>query len=284
MQATPSTPDQLAALLDGRSDAEIVNACNEQGIDTVLDAVFEAMVTRFVPAQASGVDAVVTWNLETPIGMRSYALTVRGGQCSMQRGAGSSLRVGLTATIPVFLRIIAGRLNGLQAFSDGALRVTGEAVLALKQQLWFGVDMSQAGLKMSKPSELARVLEGRSDEELEAGVELTGIDTALDQVFRGMVEQYLPHKGPRKRSIVAFSVRTSAGDRLYQFIADPHGAAFERGSKEKPDVTLMMRSATFLRIVSGKLDGLIALAQGKIKFRGNILLARKVQSWFDMSG
>lgn len=281
---TTSTPEQLAALLDGRSDTEIVNACNEQGIEATLDAVFDAMVTRFVPAQASGVDAVVAWNLETPIGMRSYALTVRGGQCTLQRGASSSPRVGLTATIPVFLRIIAGRLNGLQAFSDGALRVTGEAVLALKQQLWFGVDMSQAGLKMSKPSELARVLEGRSDEELEAGVELTGIDTALDQVFRGMVEQYLPHKGPRKRSIVGFSVRTSAGDRLYQFIADPHGAAFERGSKEKPDVTLMMRSATFLRIVSGKLDGLIALAQGKIKFRGNILLARKVQSWFDMSG
>jgi putative sterol carrier protein len=97
-----------------------------------------------------------------------------------------------------------------------------------------------------------------------------------------MVEHYVLDRGPGKRAIVEFSVRTVTGDHVYQFVADPHGPSFHAGSREKANVTFMMRVPTFLRIVSGSLDGLVALAQGKIKLRGNLFLARKVQGWFDM--
>ncbi len=279
-----STPEELASALEGKSDAEVENLVSELGVDAALDKVFSAMVERFLPAKAGAERAVIQWHLETPAGQRSYCLTVAPGVCTMARGtAQEPARVTLATTVPVFLRIVAGRLNGLEPFSDGRLRVTGEQTLALKQQLWFDTDLSQAGLSISTPSELARLIEGRSDAEIDIGTAVTGVDKALDQVFSGMVEHFLPRKGPRKRSVVQFDIQTSDGVRVYQFVADRNGASYHRDEGESANVRLRVELANFLRMVAGKLDAIKALAKGKVKVRGNILLARGVQGWFDMS-
>lgn len=277
-----STPEQLAEQLEDQSDAEVAALAAELGVDKVVDKVFATMVERFLPGKAPSGSTTVQWNIETSSGLQAVSLTAAGGQCTVQRGTASAPAVTINASLPVFLRVVSGSVNGLQAYSDGQLRVSGQQVLALGQQLWFNVDLSRAKLTISTPRELARLVEGRSDEELEAGVAITGVDAALDQVFVGMVDHYLSHKGPRKRTVVEFSIRTQVGDKLLQFVADGERSSYHVGSTEKPVVTLLLRMPTFLRIVSGKVDGLIALAQGHIKLRGNILVARNVQGWFDM--
>lgn len=276
-----STPEALAAALDGKSDAEVVAAVAEAGLDPVLDKVFATMVARFLPDRARGLRATIQWNLDTSDGLRSFYLQVDGTTCSFSRGRASQPRVTIEASLPVFLRILAGRLNGLQAFASGLLRVSGEQAFALSQQLWFDVDMSKARIDISTPSQLRKLIAGRNDDEIEIGIAVTGIGTAMQQIFDGMVEHYLPHKGPRKRTVVEFSVRTSEGDRVYQFVADDE-PSFHAGSRESAQVTLMLRFPTFLRMVAGELDGIVALAQGKVKLRGNILTARNLQSWFDL--
>lgn len=276
-----STPEELASALEGKTDAEVTAVVAEQGLDPVLDKVFTTMVARFLPDRTHGARAVIQWNLATSDGLRDFYLEVDGSKCSFSRGRASAPRVSIDASLPVFLRIVAGRLNGLQAFANGDVRVSGEQALALSQQIWFDVDMSQARLDISTPSQLRRLIAGRGDEEIEAGIAVTGTDTALRQIFEGMVDHYLPHKGPRKRTVVEFSVRTSEGDKIYQFVADKE-ASYHEGARESANVTLLLRITTFLRMVSGELDGILALAQGKVKVRGNILVARNVQSWFDM--
>jgi putative sterol carrier protein len=277
-----TTPEQLAAQLSGKTDADVNALAAEHGVDAVLDKVFATMLERFLPHRAPSTATTVLWHIDTPAGGRPTSLTAAAGKLTIDKGAAAAPRVTIHASLPVFLRVISGAINGLQAFSDGMLRVHGEQTLALQQQLWFDVDLSGAKLTISTPRELARLVEGRSDDELDAGVSITGVDAALAQVFVGMVDHYLPHKGPRKRTIVEFSVRTKEGDKVLQFVADGGNSSYHVGTKEKPHVTLMMRMPTFLRIVSGKLDGIIALAQGSIKLRGNILTARNVQGWFDV--
>ena len=277
-----STPEQLSTLLEGRSDAEVLELCAEAGIEAVVEQILASMLQRFRPDRAPPGTPTVQWNIETPMGRRPFALKVEGGKCSIERAVAAAPRVTLNTTLPVFMRVIAGRLNGLQAFSDGELRVAGDLVLALEHQLWFDVDLSQAQLTISRPSELAKLITGRSDEEVEAGIAITGVDAALAQVFRGMVEYYVPRKGPSKRTVVEFSVRTKQGDRVYQLVVDPKGASFHTGSRDSANVTLMLRTGTFLRIAAGTLDGLVALAQGRIKLRGNLFVARNVQGWFDL--
>lgn len=277
-----STPEALSALLEGRSDAEIERAAIEIGVDALLDRVFDVMVQRFVPGRATGDNASIVWKLTTPSGPRSYQLRVAGGTCGARRGESSGARVVIDANIPVFLRVISGSMNGLNAFASGALRVQGEQVLALAHQLWFEVDRSKARLDISTPSQLATLIRGRSDDEVEAGLSITGTDVAIRQVFEGMVNLYLPHRGPRKRTVITFSVRASDGDRLAQFVADPRGGSYHIGEREPANVTLLLRFITFLRMISGELDGLVALAQRKLKVRGSLLTARSALRWFDL--
>jgi putative sterol carrier protein len=78
-------------------------------------------------------------------------------------------------------------------------------------------------------------------------------------------------------------VRTTEGDKVYHFTVDGGRASYRRGAAEKPRVTFMTRLPSFLRLVAGELDGIRALAQGRIKVKGNLLLARSFQGWFDTS-
>ena len=45
--------------------------------------------------------------------------------------------VTLSLSLPNFLRLIAGELNGMQAFMSGALKLKGDMMLAQTMQTWF---------------------------------------------------------------------------------------------------------------------------------------------------
>ena len=278
-----STPQQLAQLVEGRSDAELLEALSAVGVEAALDRVFQGMVDHFLPAKSGGRHAVIEWTVRAPGAAHTYHLKLAGDQISHARGPASVAQVRLTAPVVLFLRVVAGRISGLQAYSDGALGVNGDVVLALLQQTFFDADLSGAKLDISRPSELRRLLQGRNDAEIEVGAEITGLDQVLDQVFDGMVKHFLPKRAGRSGGAFEWSVRTNEGDKVYHFIVDGGRASFRRGAADKHRVTFMTRLPNFLRLIAGELDGLRALAQGKIKVKGNLLLARSFQGWFDTS-
>lgn len=277
-----STPEALAEQVDHLNDTDLEAAVVRRGLEDALDEVFGAMATRFLPERTGGQRAVIQWDVHVAGTTHTYGLTLDGAHCSVAKGPASDPRVTLGTDLPAFLRIVAGRLSGLQAFSTGRLQVSGDRVLALRQQMWFDADLSQARIEISTPSELARLIEGRTDEEIEAGVALNGIDRTLEKVFHGMVEHFRPEQASRKRSVVEFHIRSAEGNRTYQFVAAPAGAAYHTGSREKSNVRIHVRFPDFLRMVAGKLHGIKAFTQGRVKVRGNLLLARKIQDWFDM--
>lgn len=132
-----TTPQQLAALLEGKSDDEIQKVFAEVGVDEALDRIFSAMAERFLPEKAGGRNAVVQWEIATADGSRAYQVKVQGGTCSAGRGATETANVTLQMALPDFLRLITGKLNGVQAFMAGKLKVTGDIMLAQAQQSWF---------------------------------------------------------------------------------------------------------------------------------------------------
>ncbi len=278
-----STPEELAALIEGRSDSEIMQAAEITGLQRVFDKVFQGMVDHFLPEKAVGHSGVIEWKLRTGEGIYVYHMKIAAGGCSVQKGPAELPRVRLQTSLPIFLRLIAGRLNGMQAFADSQLEVSGDFVLAQLQQTFFNADLSGAELNVSKPSELARLIRDRSDAEIDAGIKVTGVDRALDLVFQGMVDHYLPAKAGNKRAVVQWDFATPEGPRCYQFVSDRGRCRYQRGVSEKPNVTLSASLPNFLRIAAGQLNGIVALAKGKIKVRGNILLARSHQGWFDLT-
>lgn len=132
------TQDQLGELVDGRSDEEINSTIEAVGVDATLDQIFAAMQERFQPDRAAGQSAVIGWDITAPDGVRSYQVKVEGGTCTVQKGGTDPARVTLGLSLADFMRFIGGKLDGMQAFMSGKLKLTGDMMFAQTLQAWFG--------------------------------------------------------------------------------------------------------------------------------------------------
>lgn len=59
-------------------------------------------------------------------------------------------------------------------------------------------------------------------------------------------------------------------------------ATVNEGAAENPSITLTMDSSNFVNLVQGKLNGQMAFMTGKLKIKGDMALALKLQSVFSL--
>ncbi len=129
---------ELATMIEGRSDEEIKSGLEAQGgVDAVLATVFEGMVAAFQPAKAAGKSTVIQYDVTAPDVTRSYQITVANGACSLSKGTPAVANVTLTLSVPSFIRLVAGKLNGQEAFMTGKLKLGGDITVAMVMQSWF---------------------------------------------------------------------------------------------------------------------------------------------------
>jgi putative sterol carrier protein len=130
--------DQLAELVEGRTDEEINEYVSSTGVDDVLDQIFEGMKQAFLPEKAVGQSALVQWDIAAPDGTHSYQVNIDNGECSVAKGGDGSPRVTLGLTLADFIRFVSGKLDGMQAFMSGKLKLSGDMFFAQTMQAWFG--------------------------------------------------------------------------------------------------------------------------------------------------
>ena len=128
---------ELAATLEGRSDEEITQGIVAQGADTVLHQIFAGMCEAFLPDKAGSQSAVIQYDVNVGGTTHSYQLKVAGGKCELVKGAAGPARVTLALQAADFLRLVTGKLNGMQAFMTGKLKLTGDMMFAQVMQGWF---------------------------------------------------------------------------------------------------------------------------------------------------
>ena len=130
--------DQLGQLVEGRTDEEIVEFVETTGTDQVLDQVFDGMKSAFQADKAAGQTAVIQWDITVPDGTRTYQLKVDDGKIDVVKGGGEDpARVTLGLALPDFIRFISGKLDGMQAFMTGKLKLSGDMMFAQTMQNWF---------------------------------------------------------------------------------------------------------------------------------------------------
>lgn len=128
---------ELASIIEGPTDEEVGAALEVLGTDDVLGRAFATMAASFLPERAAGASAVIQWELATASGTRTWQVCVADGACSVAPGDTAVARVTLALGVADFLRFLAGRLDGMQAFMTGRLRVSGDLMLAQAMQPWF---------------------------------------------------------------------------------------------------------------------------------------------------
>ncbi|MEH6575736.1 MAG: SCP2 sterol-binding domain-containing protein [Amphritea sp.] len=52
------------------------------------------------------------------------------------------------------------------------------------------------------------------------------------------------------------------------------------GEHSDPDITLILDSDTFIRVVTGEQDGMSAFLKGQLRAEGNVILATKLSKYF----
>ncbi len=131
------TPEQFAELVRNASDGELETGIRSAGIETVLDRIFAGMQERFLPDKAAGVETDVQWVVTDQGNEYPYAVSIKGGACTAQRGRSDAPKVTFTLALVPFLRLIAGQENGVQLFMKGALKVGGDLLFSQRVQTFF---------------------------------------------------------------------------------------------------------------------------------------------------
>ena len=129
--------DELAAMIEGKSDDEINAGVAERGTEKVLGQILAYMATRFVPERAGGQSTVIGWDVTSPEGTHQYQLKVADGTCTAVSGSAEPARVTLGMALPDFLRFLTGKIDGMQAFMTGKLKLSGDMMFAQSMQAWF---------------------------------------------------------------------------------------------------------------------------------------------------
>ncbi len=134
-EATMS-PEEFKQLFSAKSDEEIL-AMAKGNEEALLDGVFDGMKAAFDPNAAAGQSAVIQYAIDCPAGEMNYQLNVEDGTCEVVKGAAENARVTLALSLPDFLRMMTGELNGMQAFTSGKLKISGDLMFSQVLSSWF---------------------------------------------------------------------------------------------------------------------------------------------------
>lgn len=97
---------------------------------------FPTMVQRFIPSKAEGVNAVIQFNLSGDNG-GLYWLSIADGTCQSGEGQAENPKMTLKASADDWYAVSTGKMNAMQAFMSGKLKIEGDMSIAMKLQTMF---------------------------------------------------------------------------------------------------------------------------------------------------
>jgi putative sterol carrier protein len=128
----------LQEAVKGKSDEEIMEFVNTMGgAESVLTLTFEGMKAALNPEKAQ--DCVIGYELTEGGNTHSYAVVIKDKAASYEMRDPSDARVTLGLSVPDYLRLISGELDGMQAFMQGKLKLKGDMMFAQQVPQMFGL-------------------------------------------------------------------------------------------------------------------------------------------------
>jgi putative sterol carrier protein len=122
-----------------------------------------------------------------------------------------------------------------------------------------------------------------SDEDLERGV-AENRDLLLGEVFKRMPDSFRADKAGDLDAVLEWRIRGAVGgghDR-WQLAIRNGACSVVRDGDEEPTVTFTIGPVEFLKLITGNASGPMMFTFGKLKIRGDLLLAARVQSFFEV--
>ncbi len=130
---------------------------------------------------------------------------------------------------------------------------------------------------------LTAALDEHSNEELTTAVQAQegGTDQFLDGVFKGMSGAFNAAKAGGQQATVQYEISAPDGGHSYAMRIADGRCEVERGTAESPRVTIRSALPDFLRLITGRANGMQLYMTGKLKVSGDLFFAQTFQAWFD---
>ncbi len=104
--------------------------------EVTIEKLMSRMPKAFIPDKAVGVDAVIQYHL-TGEEAGDWIISIRDGNCFVEPGVAENPKMTLTADSQDYKDVILGKVNGMNAFMEGKLRLAGDLNLAMKLTSFF---------------------------------------------------------------------------------------------------------------------------------------------------
>lgn len=104
--------------------------------DVSIETLMSRMPKAFIPEKATGVDAVIQYHL-TGEEASDWIITIKDGECMVEKGVAEDPKMTLSADSADYKDVILGKVNGMNAFMEGKLKLAGDLNLAMKLTSFF---------------------------------------------------------------------------------------------------------------------------------------------------
>jgi putative sterol carrier protein len=137
-------------------------------------------------------------------------------------------------------------------------------------------------VSMIPPEQFAALIAEASDDQIADGMRVNRA-LLLEEIFGRWPSQFEPDRARDVNAVIEWQITNPEGgeDRWQIAIADGACSVARDGGAE-PDVTFRVGPVEFVKLIAGAESGPKLFVFGKLKIRGNLMLAARVQGFFRM--
>ena len=131
-------------------------------------------------------------------------------------------------------------------------------------------------------TQLVQIVAGATDQQLEELMASEARKEILDDVFRRMTEHVDGERARDVTTVLHWKIfdRPDGGYDHYEVVLEGGECSVSDSPTREPAVTLKLKPADFLRLVSGSASGPTMFMTGKLKLEGDVMLASRLTSLF----
>lgn len=141
------------------------------------------------------------------------------------------------------------------------------------------------GIAAIDPALFASLVRDATDDQLREGL-AANRDLILGEIFRRMPERFDPNRARGVEAVVEWQIlqRPGGGEDTWHIVLREGRCEVAEGPAEEPTVTYEIDPVDFIRLITGNASGPKLFLFGKLKIRGNLVLAARMPTFFSIPG
>ena len=143
-------------------------------------------------------------------------------------------------------------------------------------------DEGTATMEGVDEAQLVQIVAGATDQQLEELMASEARNDIVGDIFRRMAEHVDPDRARDVNAVVHWKIydRPEGGYDHYEVVLEGGTCTVSESPSREAAITLKLKPADFLKLVSGNASGPTMFMTGKLKLEGDVMLASRLTSMF----